>query len=215
MLKTKEYIQVTYDELEQLKQEAYDLALAHLIEMVPGAPGGSGNRTIDINNFDAANFDKMTAEATKQELRVARQFQYPAYELKTIPYESWMEYKNILIEVGKDRHDDERGSLFSIKSPGWIHQLLDEDGSYASKYEFSVEWLKRRYEVLKHNPKNFIHCMNERSQWGYCMPIDFAINDTKLITETEKLKKEVDEKTFIIKTLEENIIQLKRNESNT
>lgn len=212
MLKTKEYIQVTYDELEQLKQEAYDKALAHLIKMVPGAPGGSGDRTIDINNFDAANFDKMTAEATKQELRVARQFQYPAYELKTIPYKSWSEHKNILIEVGKNRYDDERGSLFSIKSPGWIHQLLNEDGSYASKHEFSVEWLKKRYELLKDNPKNFIHCENERSQWGYCMPIDFAINDNVLINKLEMANQIIKDRDAEINML---VNKLKQNESNT
>jgi hypothetical protein len=192
MIRTSEYIRVTNNELEEIKTEMFYEALQFLIQQVPGVD--DSDRTIDVINpkvFDKNKFNADAANATKRELKLAYQLHFNAFEVKTIPYESWTAYDNILIEVGKKTYDDQRGSLFNIKSDGWIHQLLDEYGEVMSQHIYDVNYLKRRYELLKHDPNNFIECKNENSEKVYCMPLDFAANDMVLINELEALKAEL------------------------
>ena len=195
MIRTTNYIRTTNEELEKIKQEAYDMALAHLISMVPNAPGGNEDKTRDIINvnFDEEKFKRMAALATIQELTYARQLQYKVCEIKTIPFKSWSEWKNILIEVGIDRYDDERGSLFNIKSDGWIHQFLGPDDRLVFEMRFDVQFLKQRYYEIRHkqNFDNFKKCPNEKSQNTWCMLMDMGVPNKALLNVLQDKDKEI------------------------
>jgi hypothetical protein len=171
--------QMNYDAgLYEGRQEA----LCALVNMVPAAILRTNDKVdIDTSGFNKIKFDEDAEEARIYELKLAHHLTFGTYELKTIPYEKWNQYKNILIEVGKQNYNDKKGSLFQIESDGWFHQLLDEDGEPFQKIELSVKYLKKRYELLKDNKNNFIYCPNEGSQATWCMPIDVYINEHELI----------------------------------
>jgi hypothetical protein len=212
--------------LEKELDKAYEMglfegrqeALCALIEMVPGAILRTNDKVdIDTSGFDKEAFAKDAEGARIFELKLAYQLLFDKYELKTVPYESWSEYLNILIEVGKDRHDDEMGSLFQIETDGWIHQLLDEDGLPFKQEILNVKYLKKRYELLKHDKNNFILCPNERSQKTWCMPINMYVNDHVLINllneknDIIKAKdREIEMNLEMINKLKQEINQLKK-----
>jgi hypothetical protein len=171
--------QMNYDAgLYEGRQEA----LCALVNMVPGAILRTNDKVdIDTSSFDKEAFAEDAEKARIFELRLAYQLMFQKYEVKTIPYESWGKYQNILIEVGKETYYDKRGSLFQIECDGWLHQLLDENGEVFHQTILNVEYLKKRYEKLKHNKDNFKFCPNESSQATWCMPINLFVNDHKLL----------------------------------
>jgi len=205
MLMDKELDKYYHKGLYDGRQEA----LCALIDMVPGAVIRRNDKVdIDTSGFDKEAFAKDADDAQIFELRLAYQLLFDKYEVKTIPYESWSEHKNILIEVGKETYYDKRGSLFQIESDGWIHQLLDKNGKVFHQTILDVQYLKKRYEQLKHNKDNFNCCPNERSEKTWCMPINLFVNDHELLNSellNERLVATINEQELIIKAKDREI----------